>query len=64
MRWGETARAIWSEAAAKGPPSGWRHYLAGARGFYVGLTIGYLKVVPMTGISYMVWEAGKRVLGV
>jgi solute carrier family 25 protein 16 len=36
----------------------WR--TAGLRGFYVGLTIGYIKVVPMTGVSYTVWEACKR----
>jgi solute carrier family 25 (mitochondrial carrier protein), member 16 len=49
MRWGETVRSVWSQG-------GWR-------GFYVGLSIGYLKVVPMTAVSYAVWEWGKRVLG-
>ncbi|OSX57543.1 hypothetical protein POSPLADRAFT_1174091 [Postia placenta MAD-698-R-SB12] len=50
LRWGETAQAIWGAR-------GWR-------GFYVGLSIGYLKVVPMTAVSYAVWQWGKRVLGV
>ncbi|KZT30037.1 mitochondrial carrier [Neolentinus lepideus HHB14362 ss-1] len=50
LRWGETVKAIYKSG-------GWK-------GFYVGLTIGYLKVVPMTAISYAVWEAGKRVLKV
>jgi solute carrier family 25 protein 16 len=39
----------------------WR--TAGLRGFYVGLSIGYVKVVPMTGVSFATWEACKRVLG-
>ncbi|KAK1229146.1 coenzyme A transporter [Marasmius sp. AFHP31] len=50
LRWGETAREIWRAN--------------GLRGFYVGLSIGYLKVVPMTAVSYAVWQGGKRVLGV
>ena len=48
LRWGETVRTIW---AAKG----WR-------GFYVGLSIGYLKVVPMTAVSFAVWQWAWRVL--
>jgi solute carrier family 25 (mitochondrial carrier protein), member 16 len=36
----------------------------GLRGFYVGLSIGYLKVVPMTGVSYATWEACKTFFGV
>ena len=35
---------------------------SGLRGFYVGLGIGYLKVVPMTATSYAVWQWGKRLL--
>jgi len=50
LRWGETILAIWQA-------SGWR-------GFYVGLTIGYLKVVPMTAVSFAVWQGGKRLLKV
>ena len=36
----------------------------GWRGFYVGLSIGYIKVVPMTAISFAVWSAMKRQLGI
>lgn len=50
MRWGETVSTIWQAG-------GWR-------GFYVGLSIGYLKIVPMTAVSYMVWQWGKRILEV
>ncbi|KIK68954.1 hypothetical protein GYMLUDRAFT_236833 [Collybiopsis luxurians FD-317 M1] len=50
LRWGETIRAIYVS-------SGWR-------GFYVGLSIGYLKVIPMTAVSFTVWQGGKRLLGV
>ncbi|KAI5830719.1 mitochondrial carrier [Schizophyllum commune Tattone D] len=50
LRWDETAQAIWRAR-------GWK-------GFYVGLSIGYLKVVPMTAVSFAVWQAGKRVLGI
>ncbi|KAI0073157.1 mitochondrial carrier [Panus rudis PR-1116 ss-1] len=50
LRWGETVRMIWTTR--------------GFKGFYVGLSIGYLKVVPMTAVSFMVWQWGKRVLGV
>lgn len=90
MRWGETARSVYREAAARAGPSplspaahvggagsgglmgagvvadrtgSLRSVLAGLRGFYVGLSIGYLKVVPMTAVSFMTWEAGKRLLG-
>ncbi|ORX34914.1 coenzyme A transporter [Kockovaella imperatae] len=34
----------------------------GWRGFFVGLTIGYLKVVPMTSISFATWQVMKRAL--
>ncbi|KDR75280.1 hypothetical protein GALMADRAFT_249278 [Galerina marginata CBS 339.88] len=50
LRWGETITAIWQT-------SGWR-------GFYVGLSIGYLKVIPMTAVSFAVWQSGKRMLNV
>ncbi|KAL6301154.1 mitochondrial carrier domain-containing protein [Sparassis latifolia] len=49
MRWGEIVRAVWDV-------HGWR-------GFYVGLSVGYLKIVPMTAVSFTVWQWGKRVLG-
>ncbi|GIJ91428.1 hypothetical protein Asppvi_010393 [Aspergillus pseudoviridinutans] len=35
----------------------------GARGFYVGLTIGYLKIVPMVATSFYVYDRMKRYLG-
>lgn len=50
LGWRETVRAVWAGG-------GWR-------GFYVGLSIGYLKVVPMTAVSFAVWQGGKRALGV
>lgn len=50
LRVGETARRVWVE-------KGWR-------GFWVGLTIGYLKVVPMVAVSFFVYERGKLMLGV
>jgi solute carrier family 25 (mitochondrial carrier protein), member 16 len=46
----ETARMIWMER-------GWQ-------GFFVGLTIGYVKVVPMVAVSFYVYERGKWWLGV
>ncbi|TRM69230.1 mitochondrial carrier domain-containing protein [Schizophyllum amplum] len=50
LGWNETAQTIWRAR-------GWQ-------GFYVGLSIGYLKVVPMTAVSFAVWQAGKRLLGI
>lgn len=46
----EVARTIWSER-------GWR-------GFFVGLGIGYVKVVPMVATSFWVYERGKFYLGI
>lgn len=46
----ETVKWIWAR-------SGWR-------GFYVGLSIGYLKIVPMNAITFTVWQAGKNVLDI
>ena len=46
----ETTTNIWRE-------KGWR-------GFFVGLTIGYMKVVPMAAVSFYVYERGKLALGV
>ena len=48
LRWGETVSKIYAAD--------------GLRGFYVGLSIGYLKVVPMTAVSYAVWQWARRVL--
>lgn len=50
LRWSETVSAIWRSA-------GWR-------GFYVGLGLGYVKVVPMTAVSFTVWQGCKRLLDV
>ncbi|KKZ67637.1 hypothetical protein EMCG_06697 [[Emmonsia] crescens] len=36
----------------------------GFRGFWVGLTIGYMKVVPMVAMSFFVYERSKWWLGV
>ncbi|KAJ5356821.1 Mitochondrial carrier protein [Penicillium concentricum] len=46
----ETARKIWLEK--------------GFRGFWVGLTIGYAKVVPMVAVSFYVYERAKVSLGI
>lgn len=46
----ETARAVWVEK--------------GFRGFFVGLTIGYMKVVPMAATAFFVYERGKWYLGI
>ena len=46
----QTARDIWQR-------SGWR-------GFYVGLSIGYIQVVPMVGISFAVYEQTKWFFGI
>ncbi|KAI0706974.1 mitochondrial carrier domain-containing protein [Earliella scabrosa] len=49
LRWSDTVRVVWETR-------GWR-------GFYVGLTIGYLKVVPMKSVSFAVWQALRPVMG-
>lgn len=36
----------------------------GVRGFFVGLTIGYIKIVPMTATSFYVYERGKWMFGI
>ncbi|KAI0787263.1 mitochondrial carrier domain-containing protein [Fomes fomentarius] len=50
LRWGEIVGMIWSTW-------GWR-------GFFVGLSIGYLKVVPMTAVNFTVWQALRPMLGI
>jgi len=50
LRMSEVARGIWMER-------GWR-------GFFVGLGIGYVKVVPMVATSFFVYERGKYYLGI
>jgi solute carrier family 25 protein 16 len=36
----------------------------GWRGFFVGLTIGYVKVIPLAATSFYVYERGKYYLGI
>lgn len=50
MRIAETAAMIFRE---KGVP-----------GFFVGLTIGYVKVIPMTAAAFYVYERSKGLLGI
>lgn len=50
LKMAEVARDVWREA--------------GVRGFFVGLTIGYFKVVPMVATSFYVYERGKFWLGI
>lgn len=47
---GETARMIFRER--------------GVAGFFIGLSIGYVKVVPMVAVSFYVYERGKTWLGI
>lgn len=37
---------------------------SGMRGYFVGLTIGYMKVVPMVACSFYVYERSKTLLGI
>ena len=46
----ETTAKVWTES--------------GFKGFWVGLTIGYVKVVPMAAVSFFVYERMKVVVGV
>lgn len=46
--WRETVKTVWRQG-------GWQ-------GFFVGLSIGYLKIVPMTAVSFAVWEEMKGLL--
>ena len=50
LRWAETITRIWTER-------GWR-------GFWIGLSIGYVKVIPMVAVSFYVYERGKMWLGI
>ncbi|KAJ6780658.1 hypothetical protein PWT90_01318 [Aphanocladium album] len=50
LRIGETASMIWKER--------------GFRGFFVGLTIGYVKVIPLAAVSFYTYERMKLVLGI
>ncbi|KAI6033417.1 mitochondrial carrier domain-containing protein [Pisolithus marmoratus] len=49
LGWGETVRAIYTSG--------------GIRGFYVGLSVGYMKIIPMNGISFAVWQGCKWLMG-
>lgn len=37
---------------------------AGWRGFFVGLSVGYIKIIPMTATSFFVYERAKLYLGI
>ncbi|OAA42505.1 mitochondrial carrier protein LEU5 [Beauveria brongniartii RCEF 3172] len=50
LRIGETAGMIWKER--------------GFRGFFVGLTIGYVKVIPLAAVSFYTYERMKLLLGI
>lgn len=36
----------------------------GFKGFYVGLTIGYIKVIPMMAVSFLCYERMKQALDI
>lgn len=40
------------------------YFASGFKGFFVGLSIGYIKVVPMFACSFFVYERMKTVLGI
>src|ERR1700728_4029112 len=44
LRWDENVTAVWATR-------GWR-------GFFVGLSVGDLKIVLMTAVSFAVWQSG------
>ena len=50
LRVGETARLIFRER--------------GVAGFWIGLSIGYVKVIPLSAVSFFVYERGKILLGI
>ncbi|KAH6610566.1 mitochondrial carrier leu5 [Trichoderma cornu-damae] len=50
LRVGETAAMIFRER--------------GIRGFFVGLTIGYVKVIPLAAVSFYTYERMKLILGI
>lgn len=50
LRIGETAKMIFKER--------------GVMGFWVGLSIGYVKIIPMVAVSFYVYERGKTWLGI
>ncbi|PHH69790.1 hypothetical protein CDD80_6501 [Ophiocordyceps camponoti-rufipedis] len=50
LRLGETTALIFRER--------------GLRGFFVGITIGYIKVIPMAAVSFYTYERSKLLLGI
>ncbi|KAG9240951.1 mitochondrial carrier protein LEU5 [Calycina marina] len=50
LRIGETARMIFREK--------------GFMGFWIGLSIGYVKIIPLSAVSFFVYERGKLALGI
>lgn len=36
----------------------------GVKGFFVGLTVGYIKIIPMTATSFFVYERSKWFFGI
>lgn len=50
LRIAETARRIFMER--------------GFRGFFIGLSIGYIKIIPMTATSFYVYERSKWLIGI
>ncbi|KAL8286443.1 hypothetical protein RQP46_004460 [Phenoliferia psychrophenolica] len=53
---GTNSHGMWKTAQSVWKMAGWR-------GFYVGLSIGYLKVVPMNAVSFATWVGLKDQLG-
>lgn len=47
---------FWETAVSVQKSQGWR-------GFFVGLSIGYLKVIPMNAVSFASWVGLKGLLG-
>jgi solute carrier family 25 protein 16 len=46
LRWDETVRAVYARG--------------GLRAFYVGLSLGWVKIVPMNAVSFAAWQGLKR----
>ncbi|KAH8083056.1 mitochondrial carrier domain-containing protein [Filobasidium floriforme] len=51
ITWRQAVRMIWQEGKGKV-----------GRGFYVGLSIGYIKVIPLTAFSFSTWQFLKRAM--
>ncbi len=48
VTWQDAVKVVWKEGRF--------------RGFFVGLSIGYVKVIPMSSISFAVWQFAKRAM--